>query len=318
MSEDRYQLDLTGRPLEGYQTEEAAASLARLLRISRKRARSLLRGTPSRIKRQLEKDKAIHLMGKVIACGVQCKITQADMLDDNPAVEAGIELQDKLELEIEQPEIELAGEAAEAEMQSQNDAVGGDRIPAQSVSPKVQAPPEVSTADESSEDQPSQSPSAGTIKRGSSASTVSIGGGRQRKLLFAVAALAVLGLATWISLRFVGGSAPPPRKASAEKSHTEKMSAKATSKTSETKRRLEMMTRSVRIWMIQYGAGFDPTQVTLSRMQQDLEISQAEMEDSWGSVFQYSTSDGYYTITSAGPDRIFGNEDDIKAKKSAR
>jgi len=178
MSEDRYQLDLTGRPLEGYQTEEAAASLARLLRISRKRARSLLRGTPSRIKRQLEKDKAIHLMGKVIACGVQCKITQADMLDDNPAVEAGIELQDKLELEIEQPEIELAGEAAEAEMQSQNDAVGGDRIPAQSVSPKVQAPPEVSTADESSEDQPDQSPSAGTIKRGSSASTVrSVAGG---------------------------------------------------------------------------------------------------------------------------------------------
>lgn len=43
MSGEKYFLDLTGRPLDGYRTEAVAAALARLLRIPRKNARNLLR-----------------------------------------------------------------------------------------------------------------------------------------------------------------------------------------------------------------------------------------------------------------------------------
>lgn len=76
MNGEKFHLDLTGRPLEGYRADDVAVALARLLRIPQERARNLLRGKPSRIKRQFEKEKALHLMDKLIACGRGVKSRQ--------------------------------------------------------------------------------------------------------------------------------------------------------------------------------------------------------------------------------------------------
>jgi len=73
-----------------------------------------------------------------------------------------------------------------------------------------------------------------------------------------------------------------------------------------------MLARSVKIWMIQYGAGFDPGQVTLTALEQDLQIRPEELLDGWGTRFRYQPREGSYAITSAGPDRQFDTSDDVE------
>lgn len=128
----------------------------------------------------------------------------------------------------------------------------------------------------------------------------------------------LLGVTIWTGLKFQSGSTVMPQKDVAGETPTQETVPETVSEMAKTRQRLELLARSVKIWMIQYGAGFDPSQVTMERMQRDLEISPGEMEDGWGTRFNYTTAAEYYIITSAGPDRIFGNEDDIKAEKSAR
>jgi hypothetical protein len=78
-----------------------------------------------------------------------------------------------------------------------------------------------------------------------------------------------------------------------------------------TKRHQDMLARSVKIWMIQYGAGFDPGQVTLAGLEQDLQIPPGEMQDGWGTPFRYEPRADRYLIVSAGPDRQFDTADDL-------
>ena len=63
--------------------------------------------------------------------------------------------------------------------------------------------------------------------------------------------------------------------------------------------------------MIQYGAGFDPGQVTLAGLEQDLQIPPGEMQDGWGTLFRYEPRADRYLIISAGPDRQFDTADDL-------
>ena len=78
-----------------------------------------------------------------------------------------------------------------------------------------------------------------------------------------------------------------------------------------TKEQQNMLARSVKIWMIQYGAGFDPGQVTLAGLEQDLQISPGQMQDGWGTLFRYEPRADRYLIISAGPDRQFDTADDL-------
>ncbi|MEE9358140.1 hypothetical protein [Candidatus Vondammii sp. HM_W22] len=64
--------------------------------------------------------------------------------------------------------------------------------------------------------------------------------------------------------------------------------------------------------MIQFGTGFDPFQVTLDRLSQDLGVTAIDMLDGWGMAFRYEPSEGRYKLLSAGPDKQFGTGDDLQ------
>ena len=321
MSGKKFHLDLSGRPLDGYRTEEVAKDLARLFRIPRKRARNLLRGSPSRIKRELDKEKAVHLMGKIIACGAQCEISPSKNRDDaGQLIEAGIELSEKLELEIDQSEMELELPSVAAETASQGDALCDDQ--SQPVQPELPADKVASAVfsvdKEGGVDREVQYERPGTAEGDAAGKSGTGGRGRQRVLVFAAVAVVLLGVAIWAGLKFQSGPSPMPQKEVPGETPIQKNAPETVPEMAKTRQRLELLSRSVKIWMIQYGAGFDPSQVTMERMQQDLGISPEGMEDGWGTRFQYTTAAEIYTITSAGPDGIFASEDDIKTEKSAR
>jgi hypothetical protein len=80
----------------------------------------------------------------------------------------------------------------------------------------------------------------------------------------------------------------------------------------QTLRRLEQLNRSVSVWMIQYGSGFNPTQVTLERLQQDLKMSEQDMLDGWGTALRFEPEAQVYRVISAGPDKEFGTGDELK------
>ncbi|MCB1751210.1 MAG: hypothetical protein KDI74_05745 [Gammaproteobacteria bacterium] len=312
MNGEKFHLDLTGRPLEGYRADDVAVALARLLRIPQERARNLLRGKPSRIKRQFEKEKALHLMDKLIACGAQCEVTPSETGDDGGlGVEADIEFSEKLELEIEQPKTADEGKAATA---GRTDAVRGEP----DAEPVVPTAERAVPADNDDGDRSGQSAVAKAAVPEVGGASASIVGSRQRVVSIVGAVVVLVGFGVWATLNFMGGSKPGQQnQLPAERPAGEAVS-KVVSESENTRRRLELMASSVKIWMIQYGAGFDPSQVTLDRMQQDLGISTEEMEDGWGTRLHYSAAAGSFTITSAGPDRTFGSGDDIQLEKPAR
>ncbi|MCW8908783.1 MAG: hypothetical protein OQL28_16205 [Sedimenticola sp.] len=86
----------------------------------------------------------------------------------------------------------------------------------------------------------------------------------------------------------------------------------------QTTSRLEALNRSIRIWMIQFGSGFNPEQVTLDRLQRDLQIGDQEMLDGWGTALQYEPGEKVYQVISAGPDRQFGTDDDLRRQTEAK
>ena len=131
----------------------------------------------------------------------------------------------------------------------------------------------------------------------------SVFGGKRLLLLGGV--LVVLAGVAAGGLYFFGGAEAP---GSGVKQQAQ---AQVDSKQAVTERRLESLGRSVRAWMKFYGSG-DPAQVTLDRMQQDLGLAEAEMQDAWGTAIRYQPGSPSYTMLSAGPDRKFSTADDLK------
>jgi hypothetical protein len=84
VEEEKYYLVLTGELSEGQNREAAESALGRLLRMPPEKAGSLLHGKPSRIQKSLAGDKARHLMEKVLACGVGCRLEPA-VSEETPA-----------------------------------------------------------------------------------------------------------------------------------------------------------------------------------------------------------------------------------------
>jgi hypothetical protein len=75
--------------------------------------------------------------------------------------------------------------------------------------------------------------------------------------------------------------------------------------------RLDGLARSVKVWMIQFGVGYDPTQVTLDRLRDDMGVTEAQLQDPWGTTMRYRASPDAFQVLSAGPDRRFGTGDDL-------
>jgi len=125
-----------------------------------------------------------------------------------------------------------------------------------------------------------------------------------RRLLIAAGVVLVLMAAGWGALQFIGESRP--------ESVTLPVAPPVDPQLASTRTRQNQLVRSVKVWMIEYGSGFDPTQVTLERLQADLDIAPKMMLDGWGTAFRYLSGEKRYTLTSAGPDRQFGTDDDLQ------
>ncbi|MES9957093.1 MAG: hypothetical protein ABW086_08590 [Sedimenticola sp.] len=78
-----------------------------------------------------------------------------------------------------------------------------------------------------------------------------------------------------------------------------------------TEKRLAHLVRSIKVWMIQYGSGFNPNQVTLPQLRRDLGLPAEDFLDSWGINIRYEPGEGGYKFRSAGPDGAFGTSDDL-------
>jgi hypothetical protein len=235
--------------------------------------------------------------------------------DSGQETAASIELPEKLELEIDQPEIER--EEASVETQEKTET-GREKWSASHSGSDVPSLPSGSLSVDSGGEPADQPPSEDETNIDGPQAPEKFGAWRQKSLLIAGVIAVLLGLAVWAGLSFLGGPSPSPAKGGAKPALNQEAVPKAVSELAKTRRRLELLTRSVKIWMIQYGAGFDPSQVTLDRMQQDLGISPEEIKDGWGTLFRYRSAAETFTITSAGPDRTFGSKDDISEEKSVR
>jgi hypothetical protein len=75
--------------------------------------------------------------------------------------------------------------------------------------------------------------------------------------------------------------------------------------------RLAVVARAVKVWMIQFGVGYDPTQVTIERLKRDGVVDEARLEDAWGTEMRYEPGVEGFRVLSAGADRKFGTRDDL-------
>ena len=80
---------------------------------------------------------------------------------------------------------------------------------------------------------------------------------------------------------------------------------------STTRSKLAELNRQVIFWMSRNEDGFDPRDLTLKRVREDLDLSSDQMLDSWGRPIRYEAADGGYTLRSAGPDKTFNTDDDL-------
>lgn len=78
-----------------------------------------------------------------------------------------------------------------------------------------------------------------------------------------------------------------------------------------TREKLYELNQKTMLWMIQYGASFNPVRVKLSRVRADFGLTSDQMLDSWGTPIRYEATDTSYTLKAAGPDKSFGTEDDL-------
>ena len=140
--------------------------------------------------------------------------------------------------------------------------------------------------------------------------------GIDRRLL-AVAGLIVLAAAGWGGMQWFGVDDKPSAVISSSAEVENRPQAPMNPELAITRKRLGKLFSSVGVWMIQYGSGFDPSQVTLERMQRDLQIEPEDLLDGWGTPFQYRVDDGSYEIVSAGADRQFNSGDDLRKEKRA-
>lgn len=325
MSEVKFYLELTGRPLEGHQPDEVAVALAHLLRTTGVHARDMLRGERSRIKRELDKEKAVYLMEKITACGAECELTPSQTLDnDQHSIDAIFDIPGKLDVELDEPELDLSLvtemdqpkldlSLVPVEIESEPPGAAAAEEPIATPEPVVRA----------AEEKPhSVAPIRTSSPQKSERADSKVVGGRQKMVSVLIAAVLLLGVAVWAGVSFMGGidspTTSPPSMQSAKQTPSPAAQPEAITEVGITEKRMESLAHSVRIWMIQYGAGFDPSQVTMERMEQDLALSPEQMKDGWGVALRYTPAEGSYTINSAGPDRVFGNKDDISVKKKAR
>ncbi|MCG8428569.1 MAG: type II secretion system protein GspG [Chromatiales bacterium] len=393
MSEEKFQLALSGGLIDGFDREESLEHLCHLLRLSPEQANTLLKGKKSLIRKPLAFAKADHLRQKLVERGIECHLErfaveskaanstpsatpsattvqaeQESLAESAVGADAVVSSDLTLDFEIDendlQPQVtERVAEDQEVEQdwpdelelvpvdeptdvieELENDPqIKGEEIILASAPPpeevvKINIPkPGDEEQEGPSDDQPesvnAETPSETgkpdadsmlntgtffeqpTVIRLEQAKSTPLD--YKRYLVWAGGALVIVG-AVWLALPMLTGEPEVVVSPEPQSSPVVQVEAPpADPELAATNQRLDGLFRSVKVWMIQFGSGFDPNQVTLERLQQDLGMADDEMVDGWGQPFQYSVDGSEYRVTSAGPDGQFGNEDDLTKQGSA-
>ncbi|MCW8890081.1 MAG: hypothetical protein OQL20_05415 [Sedimenticola sp.] len=323
MPNQKYQLVFSGKLLEGFKHPEVKLSLAQLLKIPLDQAGHLIQGDRYRIKKPLEKEKAERLLEKILQRGAECRVEPVKLKVSKPqtdqaqsdATPGGTEPADDAQVMGEQASaltLDLPGSSDAPlsldlpELTPEDDQTR----PMATVQPEGDEIVMASPADVAKFKPEDDSGNVGTFyERGDSGqqktSDETKSAAKQKQLIMALGALIIVALAAWILAPMVMDLEPEPVVNTAPVVPVDPKRAQSIA-------RLEQLNRSVNVWMIQYGSGFNPTQVTLERLQQDLGMSDKDMMDGWGTALRFEPEAQLYRVISAGPDKSFGTGDDLK------
>ncbi|TVO76665.1 hypothetical protein [Sedimenticola selenatireducens] len=326
MSSSKYQLVFSGKLLKGFKHAEVQKALAHLLKIPLDQAGHLIQGDRFRIKKALEKDKAERLLEKIILRGAECSVepvrnkeskpiksaAEADPVDqvDTELVDTSERLtldfshggdassvNDESPLTLDLPELTPDDDNTRPMAVVKPERSSGDEIVLAS-SPEVA---EFKPEDDSENVGTFYERGVGTRSKDEEKSAVN----KKNQLYIVLAGLIGVVVAAWLLMPMLMEEEPTPVVSTAPAVPVDPQRA-------QTLRRLEQLNRSVSVWMIQYGSGFNPAQVTLERLQQDLKMSEQDMLDGWGTALRFEPEAQVYRVISAGPDKEFGTGDELK------
>ncbi len=316
MANPKYRLVFSGKLRKGFNHPEVQQSLAQLLKIPLDQAGHLIQGDRFRINKSLEKNKAERLLEKIRARGAECSIEPIGFGDpsghDAPvAVEPVASLPQETPAEDEPLSLdlpELTPEDDRTRPMATVEPGEAEQIVSESI--VLQS----SAAERAAYQPDDDSDNVGTFYERSTVveNHAETSGEKQRRLiLLAAVAVVFIAVAAWLLVPLLQNEPLAPAMVSTTAAPVDPQRAATNS-------RLEQLNRSIKVWMIQYGSGFNPAQVTLDRLQRDLNIGEQEMLDGWGTALRYEPQDGHYRVISAGPDRVFGNADDLKRETAVK
>ncbi|MCP4992227.1 MAG: hypothetical protein GY934_00355 [Gammaproteobacteria bacterium] len=291
MDEQKYRLMLTGQVLEGVDVDHAVEKLGKLLRIQPEQARKMLRGKRSRLQKELSRERAEHLQKKLERRGVDCLL--------EPQLKAGADTVQNLAAE-HFPEIDGDVEELVLELPDLDD----NTRPMTAISQQALDQAESQATRKQHGSEPSEQ---NRIKKpGVKIPQVTLPDGMPDRRLLIAAGIAVLLVVTVAGVLLFGDDPVEP-------SGPEVVATKSVAEPPDslTRKRQRSLLRLVKVWMIQYGDGYNPSLVTLERLRSDLEIPTEDMQDGWNTPFRYAYGDDRYSLLSAGPDTTFGTADDI-------
>ena len=343
MNEQKYQLILSGQLVEGFELDDAVEKLVQLLRLPEEQVRAMFNGERSVIKKLLDQDKAEHLRQKVVNHGMQCYLEEvhakkpAKQTAEPLTLEIDDPVQDKTEatpssgglelVPMEQESVEE--EVVEDEPDDEMEEIVMDYSPQTTPVVKINMHPdeddEASEEDEKSE--ASRADSDSELNKGTffeqpatlshaSATESTKPAGNQRNLIMLGGVLILAGLVWLAKPMLFPDESVDGNVASAKVDTAPKVQAPIDPQLDVSNKRIDQIFRSVKVWMIQYGAGFNPQQVTLERLGRDLEITDEQMRDGWGQPFKYIAQESSYSVISAGKDGQFDTADDLVKKGS--
>lgn len=314
MTTPNYRLVFSGKLLKGFKHPEVQHALAQLLKIPLDQAGHLIQGDRFRINKALEKSKAERLLEKIRARGAECSIEPV-----GPSTRSASRIPEKVGVVASSPSTEQSSSPDEPlsldlpELTPEDDRTR----PMEIVQPEVVDEDivlEAAAAERAAYQPDDDSENVGTFyERSTVAETRDDAAREKRKRLILLAAglIAVVVVVVGLLLPMLLEEPPAPVVATTPAIPVNPQRAA-------TNRRLEQLNRSIRVWMIQYGSGFNPAQVTLERLQQDLSIGEQEMLDGWGTALRFEPEAEKYRVISAGPDKSFGTPDDLKRETAIK
>jgi len=323
MTEQKYRVVLEGRLSESADANQASALLAELLHVPPERAARLLSGRRIPLQQELGKGEAEALCSRVEAAGVPASVEALAELQlevaPEPAPVPGPEAAPDTKppagsgggVEITEIEATAVGGLAQTHADGRpSSAPAARRAP-----PKVEPVPPSKPPEHSDQASPPEADAGheqffDTRARADWASVAGPAEGAPKRgfsplVLGAGAALVLALLSGGAYLWLGGGSGEAPSVALLAPS------ASPVQPPSEAERRLRSLARSVKVWMIQFGIGYDPSQVTIGRLRQDMGLQDADLQDPWGTAMRYEPAGAGFRVLSAGPDRHFGSGDDV-------